>query len=180
MFRFTTTERNQQVLNYLDFQYTVKRINQTSVEWRCRNRSCSSTLSLSLDNSSVHREPGAHSESCKAMQPSKILVEQTAEIMKRRAREETTSISKIYSEEIVAARMRNPGVPTGFYFPTLTSIDSTLYDHRSQNYPALPKSLDDLALTGDWSLTKHGEKFLLIDEFCKFSSSVKHVIKHSI
>ena len=69
--------------------------------------------------------------------------------MKRRAPEETTTISKIYSEEIVAARMRNPGVPTGFYFPTLTSIDSTLYDHRSQNYPALPQALDDLTLSAE-------------------------------
>jgi hypothetical protein len=172
MLRFTTTERNQQVLNYLDFQYTIKRINKTSVEWRCRNRSCSITLSLSLDNSSVRREPGAHSESCKAVQPSKIIIEQTIEIMKRRAREETKSISKIYSEEIVAARMRNPGVPTGFYFPSLTSIDSTLYDHRSQNYPALPKSLGDLNLFGEWCLTKHGEQFVLIDESCKFSSSL--------
>ena len=43
MFRFTTTERNKQILNYLDFQYTVKRINKTCVEWRCRSRDCSST-----------------------------------------------------------------------------------------------------------------------------------------
>ena len=80
MFLFTTTKRNQQVLNYLNFQYTVKGINKTSVEWRCRNRSCSSTLSLSLDNSSVLREPCAHSEPCKAAQPSKIIVEQALKL----------------------------------------------------------------------------------------------------
>ncbi len=43
--------------------------------------------------------------------------------MERRAREETKPISKIYSEEIVDVRMRNPGIPTGFYFPSLASID---------------------------------------------------------
>jgi len=103
MLRFTTSERNQQVLTHLDFQYTVKRVNKTCVEWRCRNRHCPSTLTLSLDNTSVRREPGSDSESCKPIQPSKIIVEETIEIMKRRAREETTSISKIYSEEIVGA-----------------------------------------------------------------------------
>ena len=92
------------MLNYSDFQYTVKWINKISVEWRCRNRSCSSILSLSLDNSSVLREPCTHSESCKVVQPSKIIVKQAIEIMIR-ARAETTSISKIDSEEIVAARM---------------------------------------------------------------------------
>lgn len=168
MFRFTTSERNQQVLNYSDHQYTVKRINKTSVQWRCRNRSCSSVLSLSCDNTSILRQPTAHMESCEAIQPSKIMVEQTVEIMKRRAREETKSISKIYSEEIVAARMRNPGVPTGFYFPPLDSIDSTLYNQRAKNYPALPERLSDLHLSEEWSLTKHGERFLLIDETCKF------------
>ena len=158
--------------NYSDFEYTAKRINKTSVEWRCRNRNCSSTLSLSLDNSSVLREPCAHNESCTAVQPSKIIVEQVIEIMKRRARAKITSISKIYSEEIVGARMRNPGVLAGFYFPSLTSIDSTLYDHRSQNYPALPKILGDLTLFDEWCVTKHGEQFVLIDTFCKFLSSL--------
>ncbi len=94
--------------------------------------------------------------------------------MKRRAREETQSMSKTYSEKIVAARMRNPGVPSGYYFPPLTSIDSTLYDHRSQNYPALLKCLRDLTLPGEWSLTKHGEQFVLIDESCTFLSSLYH------
>jgi hypothetical protein len=172
MFRFTTSERNQQVLNYCDYQYTIKRVNKTCAEWRCRNRKCSSTLTLSLDNTCVRRNPSEHSESCKASQPSKVLIEETLEIMKRRAREETKPISQIYSEEIVAMRMRNPAIPIGFYFPSLASIDSTLYYHRAQNYPTLPKCLSDLALSGEWSLTKFGEPFLLIDESCMFVYSV--------
>ncbi|CAF3303956.1 unnamed protein product [Rotaria socialis] len=164
MLRFTTSERNQQVLNYLDFQYTVKRINKACVEWRCRNRSCSSSLTLSLDNTCVRHEPSIHSEYCQAVQPSKIIVEETVEIMKRRAREETKSISEIYAEEIVATRRRHPGVPTGYYFPTLSSIDSSLYYHRSLNYPTLPKCLNDMVLSGEWCLTRSGERFLLVDE----------------
>jgi hypothetical protein len=156
MFRFTTSERNQQILNYCDFQYTVKRVNKMCVEWRCRNKTCSSTLTLSFDNSSVRRKPDNHSESCKSSQPSKIIIEEILEIMKRRAREETKPISKIYSEEIVAVRIRNPGIPTGFYFPSLASIDSALYYHRAKNYPTLPKRLNDLVLSGEWNLKEHG------------------------
>ena len=102
MHRFTTSDRNQQVLNYSNYQYTLKRINKTCVEWRCRSRSCSSALTLSLDNASVRREPSAHSESCQAIQPSKIILEETVEIMKRRARE-TKLISQIHTEDIIAA-----------------------------------------------------------------------------
>ncbi|CAF1106351.1 unnamed protein product [Rotaria magnacalcarata] len=102
MLRFSTSERNQQVQNYLDFQNTVKRISKTCVARRCRNRSCSSSLTLSLDNTCARREPSIYSESCQAVQPSKIIVEETVEIMKRRAREETKSISQIYAEEIHA------------------------------------------------------------------------------
>ncbi|CAF4485337.1 unnamed protein product, partial [Rotaria magnacalcarata] len=60
--------------------------------------------------------------------------------------------------------MRNPEVPTGFYFPSFSTIDSALYHHGALNYPALPKSLNELALTGEWSSTKRGERFVLVDE----------------
>ncbi|CAF1431473.1 unnamed protein product [Rotaria magnacalcarata] len=60
--------------------------------------------------------------------------------------------------------MRNPEVPTGFYFPSFSTIDSALDHHGSLNYPALPKSLNELALTGEWSSTKRGERFVLVDE----------------
>ena len=50
----------------------------------------------------MRREPSAHSESCQAIQPSNIMLEETVEIMKRRARE-TKSISQIYTEEIIGA-----------------------------------------------------------------------------
>jgi hypothetical protein len=84
--------------------------------------------------------------------------------MKQRAREETTSITKIYAQEVVKARLENQGLATGFIFPSLSSIDACLYYHRSQNYPALPKCLTDLSLPEEWKLTKQGQNFLLVDE----------------
>ena len=44
--------------------------------------------------------------------------------------------------------MRNPDVCTGFYLSALSSIDSTLYDHRAKNYPSSPKSLNDPLFIG--------------------------------
>jgi hypothetical protein len=87
--------------------------------------------------------------------------------MKRRAKEETTSITKIYSQEVVKTRLENQGMATGLIFPSLSSIDTSLYRHRAKNYPILPKCLVDLLLPEEWKLTKHGQRFLLIDETCK-------------
>ncbi|CAF3312655.1 unnamed protein product [Rotaria socialis] len=66
--------------------------------------------------------------------------------MKKRAREETTPIPKIYTQEIVKARISHPGIPIGLFFPTFENIDASLHRSRSKNYPSLPKSLVDLSL----------------------------------
>ena len=57
---FTTTNRDALVLNYEGYQYTLKRENKNSNEWRCRSRPCTSSLSLCRDNKSIIRPPGTH------------------------------------------------------------------------------------------------------------------------
>ena len=70
-------------------------------------------------------------------------------ISSRSEREKKTFlISKIYSKEIISIRTGNPDVCTGFYLSALSSIDSTLYDHRAKNYPASPNSLNDPLFIG--------------------------------
>jgi hypothetical protein len=51
----------------------------------------------------VAREPSEHISSCLS-DANKIVVDQGLEKMKKRAREETTSIPKIYAQEIVLTR----------------------------------------------------------------------------
>jgi hypothetical protein len=167
MLLFTSTERSGKILNYDGFQYTLKRERKTVVEWRCRSRNCSSTLSLSRDNTVVARQPSEHIPSCSS-EASKLVVAEALGNMRKRAREETTTIPKIYAQEIVVARMANSGMQTGFFFPTLSSVDASIYHHRSFNYPVLPKSLEDLIIIGPWRLSKFGQPFLLVDETCKF------------
>ena len=102
-----------------------------------------------MGNACVARKAICHSEFFKISFPSKIIVEEAVDIIKKRAREKTFLISKIYSKEIISIRMRNPNVCTGFYLSALSSIDSTLYDHRAKNYPASPKNFNDLLFIGN-------------------------------
>ncbi|CAM2715360.1 unnamed protein product [Rotaria socialis] len=163
MLLFTSSNRGQPILNYNSHQYTKKRIRKTSNEWRCRDRGCTSTISLCTVDAKVLREPSTHT--CQqSASAGKSLVDEAVGNMKKRAREETTPIPKIYTQEIVKARISHPGIATGLFFPTFETIDASLYRSRSKNYPSLPKSLADLVLPDVWRLAKHGEPFLIVDE----------------
>lgn len=162
---FTSTNRDALVLNYEGYQYTLKRANKNSNEWRCRSRPCTTSLSLCRDNKSIIRPPLNHI--CTPFSPEKVVLDQAVSIMKKRAAEETLPIPQIYSQEIVKLRVNNPGLCTGELFPLLESIDSRLYRKRSTNYPKLPATLGELVIPDAWKTDVQGKPFLLVDETCK-------------
>ena len=167
---FTTTLRNELVLNYGGYQYTEKRKTKHSNEWRCRARPCTTSLSVRRADNSIVREPGAHT--CTPPLANKMIVDEAISKMKKRAQEETMPVPQIYSQEIVKVRINNPGMETGSFFPSLNMVDSSLYRKRAKNYPKLPKSIDDLTISDEWKVDLQGEQFLIVDEACKLSLSV--------
>ena len=164
---FTTSNRNELVLNYQGFQYTKKREYKHSNEWRCRARPCTTTLSIGREDSSIIREPGSHT--CSPPSLEKVVVDEVICNMKKRAREETLPIPQIYSQEIVKIRVANPDLATGTFFPLLHNIDSSLYRKRAQNYPKLPKLINEITIPDEWKMDLHGKLFLIVDETCKRS-----------
>ncbi|CAF1572429.1 unnamed protein product, partial [Didymodactylos carnosus] len=81
-----------------------------------------------------------------AQDTNKFIVDTIIGRMQKRAREETATIPKIYSQEIVKAKVENPGLPTGSLFPTLSNIDASLYRRRAINYPKLPTTINEISL----------------------------------
>ncbi|CAF1467522.1 unnamed protein product [Rotaria sordida] len=163
MLQFTTSERNKPVLNYNRNQYTLKRIGARTNEWRYHQRKCSSSLSLTSNNTIVFRTPSAHS--CEKQYASKQIIDEAIQRMKKRAREETTTIPKIYTEELIRTRLENPSMVTGISYPNLRSVDSSLYRQRALNFPRLPNDLYNFKIPYEWTLGLRAEPFLLIDEF---------------
>ena len=83
-------------------------------------------LFVITSNAKVLREPSTHT--CQqSTSAGKSLVDQVVGNMKKRAREETTSIPKISRQEIVKARLSDAGLPTGLFFPTFENVDASLY-----------------------------------------------------
>ena len=163
MLLFTSSERDQLILNYNSHQYTKKCAREMSNEWRCRDRGFASTLSLCTSNAKVLREPSTHT-CLQSTSAGKSLVDEVVGSMKKCARDEITSIPKIYTQEIVKARISHPGLATGLFFPTFENVDASLYRSQSKNYPSLPKSPVDLVVPDVWRFAKHGESFLIVDE----------------
>ena len=164
---FTTTNRDALVLNYEGHQYTLKRENKNSNEWRCRSRPCTTSLSLCRDNKTIVRPPSSHT--CNPLSAEEIILDQAIARMKKRAAEETVPIPQIYSHEAVKIRVANPDLSTGEFFPLLGSIDSRLYRKRATNYPKLPSNIGELVIPDTWKTDAHGKPFLLVDEICKKS-----------
>ncbi|CAF1338309.1 unnamed protein product [Didymodactylos carnosus] len=108
--RLNILERARSVLNYKDHQYTKKREHKTRNEWRCRDRSCTSSISLCSQDQLIIREKTSHI--CTA-NTKEVIIDDVIDRMKKRAREETISIPKIYSEEMIKARVENPGTIFG-------------------------------------------------------------------
>ena len=126
MLLFTSLERGQLILNYNSHQYTKKCARKTSNRRRCRDRDCASMLSLCTSNVKVLREPSTHT--CQqSTSAGKSLVDEVVGNMKKRVREETTSVPKIYTQEIVKARISDAGLATGLFFPTFENVDASLY-----------------------------------------------------
>ncbi|CAF1574014.1 unnamed protein product [Didymodactylos carnosus] len=147
--------------SYADYE---KRENKQNNQWRCRDRNCSSTISVCSQDLSIIKNETTHT--C-AQDTNKFIVDTIIERMQKRAREETATIPKIYSQEIVKARVENPGLPTGSLFPTVSNIDAALYRRCAINYPKLPTTINEISLNGSWKSDKNGGDFLLVDETCK-------------
>ncbi|CAF3094502.1 unnamed protein product [Rotaria socialis] len=111
---FTTTNRNALVLNYQGYQCTIKRQYKDKNEWRCRQRPCTTSLSLCRANISMTREPSHHT--CIQSSPKKLVLEEVISRMKKRAGEETLPIPQIYSQEIIKVHVNNPDMNTGTFF----------------------------------------------------------------
>ncbi|KAL5010473.1 hypothetical protein ScPMuIL_012778 [Solemya velum] len=87
--------------------------------------------------------------------------------MKDRSRDELTPIPTIYEEELVKLRNREWNDDTQQLIqqiPTFLSCKDQFNNQRLKTLPALPTSLADLQLQGEWTETTTGQQFLLADD----------------
>ena len=73
-------------------------------------------------------------------------------------------MQSIYNDTMVAMAQDPAASAAVAVVPTLYSLDSSLYRQRRKRLPPMLATIDDVSLTGDWSKTLGGQRFLLKSE----------------
>ncbi len=84
--------------------------------------------------------------------------------MRKRAREETTSVHRIYDEALQEVSQESGSEGIISQLPSLYSLKSSLYRARRERLPPMPSTRADLDLSGEWCTTLDGEKFVLAND----------------
>ena len=161
MAEFTKTKRGARSLHLNGFQYTLnKRGHNGNTYWTCVDRGCSGRATLEADDTVVS-ENNSHNY---PPNPHQHAVSKAVDEMKDRASTEGTPMQTVYNNTMVAMA-RDPAESAAVaVVPTVHSLDSSLYRHRRKRLPPMPATIDDVSLTGEWSKTLGGQRFLVKSE----------------
>ena len=104
--------------------------------WRCVNQSCSCRVTLDIHD----RVQSVNEKHFHQQNQAKTEAEEVIECMKKRAKEETISIPKIYQEALCGiATDESEEVAT--VLPTFQSIRTQLHNKRREQFPPHPSSV---------------------------------------
>ena len=157
---FVETTKEKRAVIHEGYLYQKIRDNDSKSWLRCQDRSCNGRLCM--DNAIVINVSGVHHY---PPNMAKITAQTVTRKMRKRAIEETTSIPKIYAQEL-AAVSGYEGVELSeiaINLPQFPVIKSSLYRGRMTKYPSLPQTIQDITFVGDWTRTIQGEDMLLAD-----------------
>jgi len=143
MYTLIETEKGKKCLIFNNYRYLCDRIRNNNIYWRCEKRSeCSGRLiekdgDIPILTASHNHEPNEN----------KNKQEVFINHLKRQIREDPTPIRKIFRGEIIKYYTAEPdSVCT---LPQFNQIKNSLYRAKNINYPALPKSIDDVSIEGN-------------------------------
>lgn len=159
----TTTNKGKECALYDGYSYNFKRQNlEGSIFWRCskeRSKRCRGVMKTKngeVLSTSEHQ--------CGAPDEARLEVKRTLQMAKKRAREEDTGVSKIYSQEL--GGLHNEGYDLVTEMPAQLTTKRVLYQQRNKvNGNQLePEKRDDVLLDEETLKMRDGSSFLLTDD----------------
>ncbi|XP_046575249.1 uncharacterized protein LOC124283263 [Haliotis rubra] len=133
------------------YVYTRNKVRQTCTHWRCIIKTCTGRCSTVGD---FFRTQTEHNHAPDDGPKQRFVSE-----LRKRAREETTQMQTLYTEQLAVEEEDNLHV-----LPSFTSVRSSLYRHRRKTMPALPTTLREVDLEDSWTETSNGRRFLLLSD----------------
>ena len=143
MISTTETSKGKKCLLFNEYRYYCDRIRNTTTYWRCGHgggcigRAVQKGDELPVVTSMHNHDPDKQRND----------IEKFKTDIKHQIREVQTPIKQIYRSELLQRYSNSPeDVPA---LPQYHQIKNSLYRTKNENYPTLPKSIDEIALEGN-------------------------------
>ncbi|CAF1223506.1 unnamed protein product [Rotaria sordida] len=153
MLSIVESKRNKPTLLLDAFRYTRDKIFNTTIYWKCENRSCPGRAIQYGSNPPSIKKPHNHDGD-----EMKYKVEEFKMNLKRRIEDSPQPVKKIYREELISLYATAPQITP--FTPMFHEMKTSLYTARNASYPPAPRTFDDVNIEGVWSKTLNGEQFV--------------------
>lgn len=158
-----TTNKGKPAAHYKGFAYRqFRKKTDGLIVWRCQKERSSRCRGMLKSKNGEVLEETEHS--CAAPDTARLEVLKSINVAKKRAREEDTSVSKIYSEEL--GELHNKGYNFVTEMPLPLTIKRTMYTQRSsaRGTQKEPKTREEIVLDEELLQMNDGSTFILVDE----------------
>ena len=159
---FFENRRGGRTLVHNQYMYSLKQRKNDSSYWNCIDSSCPARINTLRDHLKKIVGQHNHDQDAAATEAAIFLAN-----VRRKCRESAKPIPTIFDESLAGLRTEEWNDCTQALvekLPTFYETKSSLYRHRSKLHPKLPKSLSDVNIDGQWTLTSTGDRFLLADD----------------
>jgi hypothetical protein len=147
-------------------QYYRHRINNESIYWKCvhakKEAKCKGSVTID-DNGKIVAEV-AHTGH-DALTEKEIAVLKFKILVKHRCQTENLTASKIYSQEQsnLVSNYNFSNEDLAKFAPSYHRMESCLKKRRGKTRAKLPKEIREIKLVGEYTTTKSGNKFLILN-----------------
>ncbi|CAF4382457.1 unnamed protein product [Rotaria sp. Silwood2] len=156
---FLTSNKGKQLLVYDKYVFRCNKTTLFKKYWTCTEHACNVSAHTNTKNEFL-LIIGNHNH---IAEPHLLDVKQVKNKMKQRILSETTSLTKIYDEEVKKASLSPEAAAT---LPTVIEFRSNMSKARRKNIPIIPKSCV-FEIPTAYQQTLSNKRFLLMDYYLK-------------
>jgi len=143
------SKRNKPILLLDNFRYTQDKIVNTTIYWKCEDRSYLGRAIQHGENPPSMKK--SHNHDGDEM---KCKVEEFKMNLKRRIEDSPQPVKRIDREEIISLYTTSPSITP--FTPMFHQMKTSLYKSRNTSYPPAPRTIDEINIEGIWSKTLNG------------------------
>lgn len=145
-----------------NFMFNFQKENKNSAYYRCSERKiCNASVSVIGDRAYVNRDHAMHDP---LLDIEIDVLDTKQRIRERVINDRCVTVPAIYEnevEELVKLGYSHDLIAK--YMPKFNSMKKKLYSLRNESLPPAPKTVEDIRLIGEFTMTTDGQNFVLFD-----------------